>query len=151
MKLLTACIAMLITGTAAGQIMECIDAKGRKEFAQVCPPGTVKENKLMKSGAGTGSSAPSSSTPSLTEREMEFKKRAAQQKETEAKAEKARVDAAETERNCADSRSHLKTLQDGGRIGRTDPVTGERSFLDDKDRPAEIARAQKAVDSWCKK
>jgi hypothetical protein len=142
---------MLLAGTAAGQIMECIDAKGRKEFATVCPPGTVKENKLMKSGAGASSAPLASCGPSLTEREMDFRKRAAQQKDNEAKADKARVEAAENERNRIDARSQLKTLQDGGRIGRTDPVTGERSFLEDKDRPAEIARAQKAVEAWCKK
>jgi hypothetical protein len=41
-------------------------------------------------------------------------------------------------------------LQDGIRISRTDPNTGERSFLEDNDRPAEIEKAQKAVATWCK-
>jgi hypothetical protein len=42
-------------------------------------------------------------------------------------------------------------LQDGSRISRTDPNTGERIVLEEKDRPAEMANAQKSVDTWCKK
>ena len=37
------------------------------------------------------------------------------------------------------------------RIARTNPNTGERSYLTDAERPAEIANAQKAVTSWCKR
>ena len=55
----------------------------------------------------------------------------------------------DAERNCFDARSQLRALQDGQRISRTDPRTGERIVLDDKDRPAEIATAQKNVDNWC--
>jgi hypothetical protein len=148
-RLLTLCMSMLLTNVAAAQIFECIDAKGRREYAQVCPPGTAKETLLMKSGAGA--SGPTPAGTSLGERDADFKKRALERQEAETKADKANAEAKDAERNCGDARSQLKLLQDGGRIGRTDPVTGERSFLEDADRPAEIARAQKAVDGWCKK
>jgi hypothetical protein len=152
--LLTGCMLWLAAGAAAGQMMECINANGAKTYAQFCPPGTVKENKLMKSGVGmgpaSGSSAPAPAK-SLAERDAEFKKRALERQEAEKKAEKAQADAQESERNCLDARSQLRALQDGQRIVRTDPKTGERIVLEDQDRPAEIAGAQKAADAWCNK
>jgi hypothetical protein len=153
-QILTGCVLLLAAGAASGQLMECVDAKGAKTFAQFCPPGTVKENKLMKSGAGPGS-APGSSAPapakSLAERDADFKKRALERQEAEKKAEKTQADTQEAERNCLDARSQLRALQDGQRIARTDPKTGERIVLEDKDRPNEIANAQKSVDAWCNK
>ncbi len=149
--LLTGCVAMLFTGVASAQIMECVDAKGNKEYAQVCPPGTVKENKLSKGGSGGSGSSAAPAGKSLAERDAEFKKRNLERQEAEAKAAKEAAESKDKERNCSDARSQLRSLQEGQRIARTDPNTGERSFLEDQDRPAEIANAQKAVDNWCNK
>lgn len=151
-RLLTGCAAFLWAGAAAGQILECVDAKGYKEYAQICPPGTVKETKLMKSGGASGA-APGTAPAgkSLVERDTEFKKRSLERQEAEAKAAKEKAESQEAERSCNDARSQLAALQSGQRITRTDPNTGERTYLEDADRPAEIANAQKAVDSWCKK
>ena len=149
-QVLTGCALLLVAGAAAAQVMECYDAKGTKSIAQFCPPGTVKENKLMKGGAGPG---PTTGTgeKSLAERDAEFKKRALERQESEKKSEKALAESKESERNCLDARSQLRALQEGQRIARTDPKTGERVVLEDKDRPAEIASAQKSVDGWCNK
>ena len=149
-KILTGCMLFLTAGVAAAQILECIDAKGAKTMAQFCPPGTVKENKLMKGGTGPASSG-GTAAKSMAERDAEFKKRALDSKEAEAKAEKAGAETKDNERNCLDARSQLRALQEGQRISRVDSKTGERSFLEDKDRPGEIAVAQKAVDQWCSK
>ena len=130
--------------------MECIDAKGAKTMAQFCPPGTVKENKLMKGGtapAGSGGTA----AKSLAERDADFKKRTLDRQEAEAKGAKEKSDAKDNERNCLEARAQLRSLQEGQRVSRTDPKTGERAFLEDKDRPGEIANAQKSVDQWCNK
>ncbi len=153
-QVLTGCVLLLTAGAAAAQLMECIDAKGAKTFAQYCPPDTVKENRLMKSGAGPGPAAGSSTAApakSLTDRDADFKKRALERQEAEKKADKAQADSKEAERNCFDARAQLRALQDGQRIARSDPKTGERIVLEDKDRPAELAGAQKSVDAWCNK
>lgn len=145
-------VAMLLAHVAMGQIMECVDAKGSKTITQFCPPGTVKETMLMKSGTGASSagSGTAAAAKSLAEREAEFRKRSMERQEAEAKTTKDQAEAKDAVRNCNDARAQLKGLQEGQRIGRTDPVSGERTFLEDKDRPAEIANAQKAVDNWCK-
>lgn len=143
---------MLLAGAASGQIFECVDAKGNKEFAQTCPPGTVKETRLMKSGAGAA--AGGGNTPaakSLAEKDADFRKRSIERQEGETKAAKEQADATQNQRNCDDARAQVKQLADGHRIARIDPNTGERAFLEDKDRPGELANAQKAVDSWCNK
>ncbi len=144
---------MLLAGAAAGQIFECVDAKGNREFAQICPPGTVKETRLMNSGAGASkfTTSPAPVSKSLAEREAEFRKRALERQEAEAKAEKQVAESKEAERNCYDARSRLRELQDGYPIPRTGPNTGARTFLENKDRPAEIANAQKTTDNWCNK
>ncbi len=144
------CLSALWIGMDAGQVLECVDAKGKKEFAQTCPPGTVRETKrAAPASGGTGSTGTASKT--IAEQDADFRKRALARQEAEAKAEKEKAEAKDAARNCNDARSQLKQLQDGSRIGKTDPSTGQRSFLQDKDRPAEIANAQKAVDGWCNK
>src|SRR5450759_4843726 len=146
-RLLIGCAAILAAGAAAGQVLECVDAKGKKEYAQTCPPGTVKETKLMKSSPGGPSGA---AAKSLAEREAGFRKRSMERQEADAKAEKEKAESKIAERNCTDARAQLRQLQDGLRIARIDPNTGERSYLTDEERPAEIANARKAVASWCK-
>jgi hypothetical protein len=152
-RLLTAIAALLVAHSASAQIVECVDAKGAKTLAQFCPPGTVKE--IKRAGGGTSGSAPSAApaTPgkSLAEQDAAFKKRSLERQEAEAKGEKEKAESKAAERNCSDARGQLKQLQEGMRVSKIDPNTGERLFLEDKDRPAEIANAQKAVDGWCKK
>ena len=151
-QLPTVCAAMLVAGVAYGQVLECVDAKGNREFAQICPPGTVKETVLMKNRPGApspGAPAAGPAAKSPAEREAEFRKRNLERQEAEAKEEKAKAGAIEAARHCSNARSRLKTLQDGMRILRADPNTGERSYLPDQDRPREISDAQQAVDSWC--
>ena len=160
-KILTGCALLLAAGAAAGQVMECFDAKGNKSIAQFCPPGTVKENKLIKGGAGPGPAPAAASgtkdaaapakPKSLAEQDAEFKKRTQERQEAEKKAEKEKSDARDLDRNCLDARAQLRALQEGQRITRTDPKTGERIVLEDKDRPGEISAAQRSVDQWCNK
>jgi multidrug resistance efflux pump len=153
-RLLTGFAAMLVAGAAAGQILECVDAKGNKEYAQTCPPGTAKETQMMKGGTGasspgTGTSAPAAK--SQAERDLEFRKRNIERQEAEAKAEKAKAASNDAERNCNNARAQLKGWQDGLRIVRVDPSSGDRSYFSDEERTVEMANAQKAVNSWCNK
>ena len=68
----------------------------------------------------------------------------------EAKAAEERGKKEDAERNCSQARSQLRALQDGQRMQRTDPDTGERTVLGDDDRAADIARQQSLVEQWCK-
>jgi hypothetical protein len=152
MRFILACTALLAGNLASAQIFECTDANGNKEFAQVCPPGTAQQ-KQIGDAATPSSAAPASNAPptkSLAEQEAEFRKRALEKKEAEAKAAKDQEDAKTAESNCADARAQLQALQNGDRMSKPGP-NGERTYLEDADRPAEIEKAQKSVDSWCNK
>lgn len=157
MKLTSAALAGLVVApvislscspAGAAGILECVDAQGHREYAQVCPPGTVTENKLMKSGAGASASGAAAPPKSSAEQDAGFRKRLADQQTADTKAAKDAADAKAAEENCSNARSQLEALQGGQRITKT-AANGERIFLQDEDRPAEIAKAQKAADSWC--
>jgi len=146
----------LFSGVATAQILECVDAKGRKEFANQCPPGTTEVRKIMKSGVGTPSAggaaspAPAAANKSVAEQEADFRKRQNERQENDAKATKDKAEADDRRRQCEQSQSQLKALEGGQRMGKFDPKTGERTILTDSERPAEIDQARKSVQTWCK-
>ena len=132
---------------AHAQIMKCVGAGGRVEFATSCPPGTKAENTGIRNAPAA---TPENPQKSLTERDAEFRKRQADQQEAVKKAEEKNQEAADRRQNCETAQSYLRSLQAGNRIGKTDPKTGERVFLEDNERAAEIVRAQRAADTNCK-
>jgi len=114
----------MLPALSQAQIMKCVGAGGRVEFAAACPPGTKAQNTGISNNPAA---APSSSSKSLSDKDAEFRKRQLEQLE-----------------------SYLRSLQGGMRIAKIDPKTGERIFIEDADRTAEIDRAQRAVESNCK-
>lgn len=136
-----------LPAVAHAQILKCIGAGGRVEFANVCPPGTKAENTGIRNTPGA---APASSQKSLSERDADFRKRQMEQQDAAKKAEENAQREIDRKQNCTIAQNYLRELQSGNRIGKTDPQTGERVFLTDDDRVSEAARAQRAVDSSCK-
>lgn len=148
MKNLVLVVAMLAAPLAAqAQIMKCVGAGGKVEFAATCPPGTKAENTGIRNAPAAAPSAPQKS---LVERDAEFRKRQLEQQESAKKSEEKNQETADRKQNCETAQAYLRSLQSGNRIGKTDPKTGERVFLEDADRSAENARAQRAVDTNCK-
>ena len=148
-KLLIMLALALLAGLAQAQIMKCVGAGGRVEFAAACPPGTKAENTVIRN-VPAPASAPAASQKSLAERDAEYRKRQVEQQESAKKAEDKNREAADMSQNCESAKGYLTSLNAGMRIGKTDPKTGERAYLDESDRAAEIERAQRAVDSNCK-
>jgi hypothetical protein len=134
---------------AAAQIYECIDARGAREFAQVCSPGTVRQRQISRDD-DPPPPPPAAESRSTAQQEIEFKKRLQERQDAEAKAAADRARAEEAERNCAQARVQLKALLEGQRMQRLDPVTGDRVNLGDEERAADAARQQKLVEQWCK-
>lgn len=133
--------------TAHAQIMKCVGTGGRIEFAAACPPGTKAESTGIRNNPGAAAAAPQKS---LAERDAEFRKRTVEQQEAAKKGEEKNQETADRKQNCEAAQSYLRSLQSGNRIGKTDPKTGERVFLEDNERVAETVRAQRAVDTNCK-
>lgn len=142
-------LAMMAASTSA-QIFECTDAHGAKLYAEQCPPGTVSERQVVKRGEMTPQSGGAPAPKSLELQNAEFRKRQMEREEAEAKQAKEETKAADARKNCDEARAQLKALEVGQRIARIDPETGERAVLEDDQRPAEIERARKLVEEWCR-
>ena len=99
------------------------------------------------SGA-SGASAPADAKGPL-DREVEARRRAAEQEQAaKAKAEETRL-AAQRAENCQRARSQITTLESGQRLARVNGK-GEREMLDDKARADELAQARDAAASNCR-
>ncbi len=148
MKSVIALLMMLAPVAAHGQLLKCVGTDGKVEYASQCPTGT----KEIQTGIRNAPSAspPAATQKSLAEREADFKKRQMEGAEARQKDEKKAAETQERQAACEQARTYLKSLQVGNRISRVDPKTGERVYLEDPDRPAEIARAQRSVDGNCK-
>lgn len=138
------------------------DANGTTVFSDQPPPSSVKPNQIVRQPRAAASpiiledapatpaksAEPPKAAKTLAEREQEFQKRQKERAETETKAadeEKKRLArAAECER----ARGYLKALESGHRVAQTD-ASGQRAFLDDAQRSAEIERVRQSLQSAC--
>ncbi len=148
MRILLVILAMaLLPVTAHAQIMKCVGAGGRIEFASSCPPGTKAQSTGIQNNPAAASDSPQKS---LAERDAEFRKRQVEQQKSSKKADEQAQEQSDRKQNCDSAQAYLRGLQSGARAAKTDPKTGERVFLEDSERAAEITRAQRAVDTNCK-
>jgi hypothetical protein len=139
------------------------DANGRVTASDLPPPHEIPDKDILQRPAGARAATPRpapaaasavapSAAPaaaSAVDKELEAKKRAAeQQQKDKAKAEEQRLAAARAD-NCARARKHLATMESGQRIARMNSQ-GEREILDDKARAEEVRRAREVIGSDCR-
>ncbi len=151
-----------------------LDKDGRKVFSDRPPPMDVPQKNILKqpgigkqppqtpkatleaASAATGTAAPASaaaSAPALPAAAGKDKKLEEAKAKTDAeeaakkKAEAERVAKARAE-NCARANKAKETLTSGGLIGNIN-AKGERGFMDDATRAAELKRANDVIASDC--
>lgn len=157
MKTIVALALMAVSAGAAAQINKCLDASGKVVGYGECPAGTRTEASGVKVSPPP---APAKSAAAADGAGKSDKDKAAKAPESAADAkkrqtEKAEADAKKTaaaEQNklaCDESRGYLKSLQAGNRIRKTDPKTGERTYLQDNEYAAEITRTQQTIKANC--
>ncbi len=145
-------VAVLIAAFPAGsaQMLKCIGKDGKVEYAAQCPPGTKEQQTGIRNEPGAIKSAPPAQQKSLAEREADFRKRQTEGAEARKKDEEKAAETAQNRDACLNAKANLAALQEGHRVTTVDPKTGERVFVEDAQRPAEIARAQGLVTNNCK-
>ena len=122
-----------------------VDEKGVTHFSETPPPGDRKAAKVTPKVTPAGN--PSAYDPHGW-------------KAREAESKKARVDRGLQDRSesqdrekravaCDRARSRIAFLQNTNRIHRDNP-DGTRTFLDDAQREAEIARSREAASEYCR-
>ena len=147
--------------TAQAQIMKCVGKDGKIEFASSCPSGTKQQdtgvaNKpaaapTAKADGKDASKGKDKEAPkSLADRDAEFRKRQADQKDMATKDAQKATDNEERQRACQSAQSSLVTLKNRQRMFRTDPKTGARAAYEDADYERETAFAERIAAENCK-
>jgi len=151
-KVIIATAILLASATAHGQVMKCVSADGRIEYANLCPAGTEEHRTTISTkarGATSAPAAPAAAQKSIAEKNAAFKKRQTEQQEGAQKAQKVAAEQAQKRQACESAQNYLKTLESGVRLRARDPKTGDIGYLDEAGRAAEIARARKGVQDHC--
>lgn len=146
-----------------------VDKDGRKVFSDRAPPQDVPEKNILKQPGYHGkplssptptaeapatASAPTAaaSAPRATAKDKELEERKARAEAAEAAKQKAEEDKIAKQRadNCTRARSAKATFESGTPIRQTN-AQGERVFLDDAARAAELRRIQDIINADCKR
>lgn len=150
-KFLVVLLVLASQAAFAQSIYSWKDASGRVHYSDTPPPEgkvrTVRQPTLAP-GQNTQTDSARPAQESYVDKELAFRKRLAEQAETEEKARKDKADSEQRQRECTASKQYLAGLESGQRIVRFNEA-GERIFLDDNERAAEIERGRKAVERIC--
>ncbi len=156
--LLTLVLALACTAVQA-QAFRWVDKDGKVRYGDSPPPG-VKATAMKMPGTAAPAPAPAAAPgPAAKDAKgaakppadpaQAFNERQAKAKEDAAKAEKDRVDADTRRKNCERSQGFMKSLEAGQRISTTN-AQGERAFLDDAGRQAQIEETRAEIAKNCK-
>jgi len=165
--LLAVLAASLIALPAAAQ-WKWKDKSGHVQYSDLPPPpGTAEGDILGRPSAPTRRSTPTSvapaaapgsapvvsanaSAPRAADPDLEAKRKKAEAEvAAKNKAEQERVAAMKLD-NCSRARAQMTTLQSGIRLATTNAKTGEREFMDDKQRADEQRRVQDVIAADCR-
>lgn len=142
----------LACGTAQAQAYRWTDKDGKTRYGDF-PPAGVKATP-MKPPSGGSAPAPADKGAKGTQKPpvdpaQAFNERRQKEKEAAAKAEKERADAETRKLNCDRSQGYLRALESGQRMASMD-AKGERTYLDDAGRKAQIEETRAEVAKNCK-
>jgi hypothetical protein len=146
-RLALTCVALGVSAFVSAQIVECIDANGKKVYTQNCPAGTVKQRDIQESAPVSSKSTPSNdaSKQKQADQEKAFEQRRAERLKAAAATEEKEKAEEEAQRTCADDQRRLDLLEAGRRFKRVDPDTGEHVSMDENQRQDEINRLTEQI------
>jgi hypothetical protein len=141
---------LLVAATAQAQVYRWVDSSGRVQYSDRKPTNAkdAQEVRNTVSSVGTQATAASGGGKSAAELEKDFQKRRLDQADAQQKQQQAAADQKQKSQNCQSARENLAALKSGQRIARF-TQTGEKIYLDDSGRAAEIERNQQLVQANC--
>ena len=150
MKNLIGLFVLLMCATPVNaELYKWVDEQGKVHYSdQPASEKTKSESKLDISNQP----APSTNvetTKSWQEKELDYKKRQASAAESEAKKQKAALDAKAKHDNCENAKNNLSQLESIAPVYTYDEKTG-RSYLNEAQRAEALEKARKSVAEWCK-
>lgn len=137
-----ACLA----GPVSAQVYKWVDAQGRTHYSESPPPEQKdKARKVDMSNAGKGVPAP---VKPVAEQEGDFRRRQIEREGKERRAEQEERQREQARQQCVRVRQQLAMLREQVPIFSRDEK-GERRYLEDSDRQAEISRLEKFQRDSC--
>lgn len=148
--MLSAAALSIASQAVAGEyIYQWKDKSGQYVYSDNPPPGNIPSRMLRRDAVGEISQPPANPAGQTTaDRELESKKRQQEQSEKQAKSDKDSADAKAKAQNCESAKNQLAALESGQRVARFN-AQGEREFLDDAQRSAEVERTRKIIADSC--
>ena len=148
-RYLLVCTLLGLSVLAHAQVVECIDANGRKSYAQSCPDGSKeREIQALPAPAKPGT-ATDASKKTMDDQEKAFAKRRQERLDAQAKAAEQERKRAEAVAQCAEATRRLALLESGRQYKRADPDTGQHVEMDQDLRQAEIDGLQATIRETC--
>lgn len=151
-KLLGLLLACVAPAVLAQTIYSWKDASGRVHYSDSPPPDaqarSIKQAPLAPRPP-TAEGASANTPPNYAEQEVAFRKRRAEAAEAEDKTRKQKASDEQRERDCTQARQQLTGLESGQPVVRFNDA-GERIFIDDDERAAEMARSRQYLERSCK-
>ncbi len=141
-------VLLLASACAHAQVYECVDANGKKSYAQDCPANTVKVKEMHPDVVNPG--APVSSASKLKAIEDAYAAQRAAENAKAAEREQKAEDAHSNAQACADAKARLEALQSGKQTKRVDPATGEHVPYDDAARQSLITGLNQEIADACR-
>jgi hypothetical protein len=136
---------LLTSLSAAAQVVECVDANGKKIYAQTCPDDAEKKRDIAVPQAP----AKPAGDASWKQKESDFEARRQERLKAEAKQNEKDQHAKQSVQRCADARSKLDMLESGRQTKRVDPITGEHVPLDSGQRQTELDQLHDDIQNNC--
>ena len=148
-QLFSALAILLATATVCAQVYKWVDKDGKVQYSDTPPPASVTKSEAKKVDTTPPVSAGAAPAKSLQERAKDFDKRREDAAEKAKKDEEAQKAADADAEACRDARTALIDLESGRPINRAN-ASGERGFMTDEQRQAEIQKARGIVAQACK-
>jgi hypothetical protein len=131
-------------GTPEQDVLTRPNAASRRAGPAPNAPVSIVSSGTAASAAASGALVPRTADPELET----ARKKAEADAAAKNKAEQQRVASLKAE-NCTRARTQLTTLESGIRLARAN-ASGEREFLDDKQRADETKRTKDVIDTNCR-
>jgi hypothetical protein len=146
-SLCLAVAAMTVFAVSAQSMYRWVDENGRVHYTDTPPPGTSKGEKIEVKP--TPPSAPVAPPSDARTRDLETRGERAQKAREAQKAAYDEARSAEIRKaRCRDAQGQLQVLRMQRPVFQTNEK-GERVFLDDKDRQAELDKWQERAKTYC--
>lgn len=139
--------SLLAAFAAQAQIYQWRDQNNRTVISDRPPLNQARQQRTLDAEAPPPAAEKAGKT--LADRELEFRQRQKDSRETAEKAAQEAHAGAKKAENCQAARAAQQILESGERVALRDSQ-GERYFLDDRQREAELVKVRESVQANCR-